>query len=169
MKYIDENRATRFDFEIKVKNRSAYAQFHPHEVFLISFHGFGIFFRWIIANMGAILKVLLGFDKYHYIPMNHIESVGLEIEYSNQKYDCTWYMINYENGRKFRRAGTVIDIRFENYINGYLEINEEDGSYWLTFPYHASISRDFEHTHTLIQIWQNEDLLSDFKTDLNLN
>lgn len=166
MKYIDEQKDTRFDFEINLNRLGRHDCYKPYEVFLISFHGIGIGFRYVVANFLAVLKLLFGFDKYHYVPMRHIESVGFEIEFTVQG-GCIWYMVNYENGRKFRRAGTEVKQKYK-ILKGCLEVKSIDGSYCVTMDA-LMISRDFEHTHTLIEIWQNEELLSDFETNLNLN
>lgn len=162
MKFIDEYHTTSFNFEIDFTNAKKVPQYLQVEVFTISFCGLGIFFRWIIANIVAVLKVIFQFDSYRYIPMSHIEAVGISVEFYRNYTEAQVYMVNWENGRKYYRACKWVDLDERKNITGMLSIDQEDGSYYSTIG-SVGTSRDFEHTYTLVDISQNDTFLKHLK------
>jgi hypothetical protein len=147
MKYFTTKHPTiiSFSFDFFTAKRVA-KTLKPNILFTLSFVSLGVIVRWFIANFIAGLKVILDFDRYHYVPLRHIEAVGVQIEYYNDFIEFS--MVNWDNGRCYKRnfGHQNLGILKTNLIEGELKIDIWEGEYTAKVE-GKSCQYDFEHLY----------------------
>jgi hypothetical protein len=102
--WMDEIHPTEIEFKIniEVQEGQVLRQYHPEQMVLIYFVGVRIFCSWLFINFVALLRTVLEMELQSYIPMAHINSVGVSVEFHSQFQECAVYADSWDLGKLHR-------------------------------------------------------------------